>query len=169
MLDKIIYIRSTVWSALVFLICNRKPGTPSSFLWRLGPVSRNSRDLSGLFRMPQFLYIFWTPRFYAIKLGKPLCFYYIKNILKDQLFKASRLKFDNWLFGPEKFLGLSRNRPLESKRHETKINIAETLVDDTLKLRQRGQKDQPWPPNLYVVTMVIFQITFFCWVIGSWF
>ena len=35
----------------------------------------------------------------------------IKTMLKDQLFKKSRLKFDNWLFGPEKLWGLSRNRP----------------------------------------------------------
>jgi len=33
-------------------------------------------------------------------------------MLKDQLFKPSRFRFDNWLFGPEKFSGLSRNRPL---------------------------------------------------------
>ena len=33
-------------------------------------------------------------------------------MLKDQLLKISRLQFDDWLFGPEKFAGLSRNRPL---------------------------------------------------------
>ena len=33
-------------------------------------------------------------------------------MLKDQLLKTSRLKFDNRLFGPEKFPGLYRNRPL---------------------------------------------------------
>ena len=33
-------------------------------------------------------------------------------MLKDQLFKAGRLQFANLLFGPEKFTGLSRNRPL---------------------------------------------------------
>ena len=32
-------------------------------------------------------------------------------MLKDHLFKTSRLKFDNCLFGPEKFSGLSRNSP----------------------------------------------------------
>ena len=32
-------------------------------------------------------------------------------MLKDQLFKTSRLQFDNWLLGIEKFSGLSRNRP----------------------------------------------------------
>ena len=31
-------------------------------------------------------------------------------MLKDQLVKPSRFSFDNWLFGPEKFSGLSRNR-----------------------------------------------------------
>ena len=33
-------------------------------------------------------------------------------MIKDHLFKPSGLMFDNWLFGPEKFSGLSRNRPL---------------------------------------------------------
>ena len=33
-------------------------------------------------------------------------------MLKDQLFKISRLQFDDWLLGPEKFSGLSRNGPL---------------------------------------------------------
>ena len=56
------------------------------------------------------LYIFATPRFQAIKLRNPLSFSYIKNMLKDQLLKISRLQFDDWLFGPEKFSGLSRNR-----------------------------------------------------------
>ena len=31
-------------------------------------------------------------------------------MLKDQRLKTSGLLFDNWLFGPEKFSGLSRNR-----------------------------------------------------------
>jgi len=31
---------------------------------------------------------------------------------KDQLFKTSGLQFNNYLFGPEKFSGLSRNGPL---------------------------------------------------------
>ena len=32
-------------------------------------------------------------------------------MLKQQLFKISRLQFDDWLFGPKKFSGLSRNKP----------------------------------------------------------
>ena len=57
-----------------------------------------------------------APRFYAIKLRNHLGFSYIKNMLKDQLFKPSELQFDNWLFGPEKFSGLSRNRFLAPLR-----------------------------------------------------
>ena len=33
-------------------------------------------------------------------------------MLNGQLFKTSGLQSDNWLFGPKKFSGLSRNRPL---------------------------------------------------------
>ena len=75
----------------------------------LGAVSQKCRSFSGLFRVPQFLA---TPSFWAIKLRTPLSFSYIKNMLKDQLFKTSGLQFDNWLFGPEQFSGLSRNRLL---------------------------------------------------------
>jgi len=40
-----------------------------------------------------------------------LIFLTLKTYLKNQLFKTSALQFDNWLFGPEKLPGLSRNRP----------------------------------------------------------
>ena len=46
-----------------------------------------------------------------MKLRNPLDFSHIKDMLKDQLLKTSGLQFDNWLFGTEKFTGLSRNRP----------------------------------------------------------
>ena len=82
----------------------------------LGPVSRKSRNFLGLFWVPQSgrnsLHTFAMPRFYAIKLRNPLGFSYIQNTLKDQLFKKSGLQFCNWLLGPEKFSGHSRNRPL---------------------------------------------------------
>ena len=48
------------------------------------------------------------------QLRNPLVFCDIKNMLRDQLFKTSGLQFENWIFGPEKFSGLSRNRPLSS-------------------------------------------------------
>ena len=47
-----------------------------------------------------------TLRAYFIKLGIILLvFFYIKNMLKDQLFKTSGLQFDNGLFGLHKFSG----------------------------------------------------------------
>lgn len=33
-------------------------------------------------------------------------------LTKDQPYQKSGLQFDNWIFGPGKVLGLSRNRPL---------------------------------------------------------
>lgn len=33
-------------------------------------------------------------------------------LTKDQPYPKSGLQFDNWIFGPGKVLGLSRNRPL---------------------------------------------------------
>ena len=47
---------------------------------------------------------------------------YIKNILKGQPFKTSRLQFDNWLFGPNKFSGLSRNRSQDRKTYVNLVN-----------------------------------------------
>ena len=44
----------------------------------------------------------------------------------------------------------------ETTRHETKINMADKLVDVIVKFRQLGKKDQP--PKFYVVTMLSFQI-----------
>ena len=37
-------------------------------------------------------------------------------MLKDQLYRISRSQFYEWLFGPEKFSGLSRNGPQERKQ-----------------------------------------------------
>jgi len=52
-------------------------------------------------------------RFKAIKLRSPLGISYVNKMLKDQLLKTSGLQFDDWLFGPEKFSGPSRNRALD--------------------------------------------------------
>ena len=60
------------------------------------------------------LCIFVTPRFKVIKLRNPLGFYWIKNMMKDQVFKTSRLLFDNWLLGPEKFLEFRETGPWEN-------------------------------------------------------
>ena len=77
-----------------------------------GPVSQKSRNFSAYFGYHNSLHILATPMFEAIKLRSPLGFSYIQNKFRDQLFKTSGLQFENWLFAPEKFSELSRNRPL---------------------------------------------------------
>ena len=108
-------------------------------------------------------YIFGTPKFFAIKLGNPLGFSCIKNILKDQLFKTSRLKFDNCVFWPEKFSGLSRNRP--GNKNPKSIS----LVDDIVKLRQRrllvftvSSRSRRYLPQLLLsLSLVICKLHFY--------
>ena len=68
--------------------------------------------------------------------GTKLCsyfyFYSLYNILKDQLYRISRSWFYEWLFGPEKFSGLSRNGPLITKGCcATGIPSIEKSVDES--------------------------------------
>ena len=108
-------------------------------------------------------YVFGTPRFYAIKLGNPLGFSCIKNILKDQLFRTSRLKFDNCVFCLEKFSGLSRNRP--GNKNPKSIS----WVDDIVKLRQRrllvfivSSRSRRYLPQLLLsLSLVICKLHFY--------
>ena len=69
------------------------------------------------FRCYNSLYIFATPTFLAVKLRSPLCFSYIKKNVKISDFEIGGLQFVNWLFGPEKSSGLTRNRPLALDRN----------------------------------------------------
>ena len=71
-----------------------------------GPVSQKTRNFPGLFWMPQFpLYL---------RNAEDPSHQTIKSMFKGQT--TSGLEFDNWLFGPEKFSGLSRNR-LQVRKH----------------------------------------------------
>mgnify|MGYP007094270400 CR=1 FL=1 len=58
------------------------------------------------------LCIFKTKASRGTKLSSYFYFYSLYNIWEDQLYRISRPEFDEWLFGPEKLSGLSRNRPL---------------------------------------------------------
>ena len=57
------------------------------------------------------LCIFKTKASRGTKLCSYFCFYSLCNIWKDQLYRISRSEFYEWLFGPEKFSGLSGNGP----------------------------------------------------------
>ena len=70
-------------------------------------------NFSGLLRVPQFPLYLRNAEALSHQTSQSSGFSYIKITLKDQLFKTSGLQFDNWLFGPEKFSGPSRNRPLD--------------------------------------------------------
>ena len=54
-------------------------------------------------------------------------------MLKDQLFKTRGLQFGNWLFEPERFSGLSRNRLLYLCRHGLWLEN-EAIEDTTLAI-----------------------------------
>ena len=75
------------------------------------PVSQKSRNFSGLFRVPQFPLYLRNAEVVSHQTSQSSSFSYIENTLKDQLFKTSGLQFDNWLFRPQEFSALSRNRP----------------------------------------------------------
>ena len=60
------------------------------------------------------LCIFKTKASRGTKLCSYFYFYSLYNIWKDQLYRISRSYFYEWLFGSEKFSGLSRNGPLDS-------------------------------------------------------
>ena len=59
-------------------------------------------------------------------------------MLKDQLFKISGLQFDNWLFGPEKLSGHSRNRPQIAVTgvNSTRIKVFTALNGVTIVLKE---------------------------------
>ena len=67
---------------------------------------RNSGDI--------ILCIFKTKASRGTKLCSYFDFYSLYNIWTDQLFRLSRSEFHEWIFGPEKFSGRSRNGPLGS-------------------------------------------------------
>ena len=64
-------------------------------------------------------------------------FFFVKNMLKDQLFKTSRLKFDTRFFEREKFSGLSTNKPqVPTAREES---FLENMTEVPKKARTIGK------------------------------
>ena len=64
-----------------------------------------------------------------MKLRNPLGFSSINNMLKDRLFKRSRLKFDSRLFRLEKFSELSGNKPQAPGMDCANLWINHSLAD----------------------------------------
>ena len=59
----------------------------------------------------KFHCIFKTKASWGTKLHSYFHCYSLYNIWKDQRYRINRSEFYEWLFGPEKFSGLSRNGP----------------------------------------------------------
>ena len=94
----------------------------------LGPVSRKSRNFSGVFRVTWFSLYLQNEGVSKHETFSYFCFYFLYNIWKDQLYRISRSYFYEWRFVPENFSRLSRNWPLETNnvrcgRHSLKSPI----------------------------------------------
>ena len=78
----------------------------------LGPFLESSETFRAHFVWHNSLCIFKTKAFRGTKLCSYFNLYSLYNLWTDQLNRLSRSEFHEWLFGPEKFSGLSRNGPL---------------------------------------------------------
>ena len=87
----------------------------------LEPVSRKPRNFRTHFEWHNSLCIFKTKASRGTKLCDYLNFYALYNIWKYQLLRISEAEFYEWLFGSEKFLGLSRNGPQKIMEHADEI------------------------------------------------
>ena len=75
------------------------------------PVFQKSRNFSGIFWLPQFALYLLISETLSHETLSPLGFSDVKNTFKVQLFKTSKLQFENLLLGPKKSMELWRNRP----------------------------------------------------------
>ena len=77
-----------------------------------GPVTRKSRNFSGTFRVTHlYLYLQSERRLEAWNFAVILLFIPLYNKWKDKLCRIRGSQFYEWLFGTEKFSGLSSNGP----------------------------------------------------------
>ena len=103
----------------------------------------------------------------------PLGISYIKNMLRYHLSKTSALQFDNRIFGPEKFSGLSRNRPqarvpFRPFSQPLKCCSSHNCKDHSLKISSTlTSKFTKKPMNVWIFTWICFQCSSFVWR-GRW-
>ena len=79
--------------------------------WR--PFLESPETFRAHFGCHYFLRILKTKTFSCLKLCNEFALSYLEILVKDKLFRISGSQFLEWLFGPEKFTGLSRNGPLD--------------------------------------------------------
>ena len=76
---------------------------------KLGPISQSLKTFWAHFGWHNFLCIFKTKASRITKLYSYFNFPPLCNTWKDQLYRINRSEFYEWVFGPEKSSGLSRN------------------------------------------------------------
>ena len=91
----------------------QNPQTPPTYnVESWGVFLESPETFRAYFGWHNYLCIFKTKASRGTKLCSYFYFYSLYNIREDQLYRISRPEFDEWLFGPEKLSGLSRNGPL---------------------------------------------------------
>ena len=107
------------------------------------------------------LCIFTTKASRGTKLCKVfLNFYSLYNMWTDQLYRVSRSEFHEWLFGPEKFSGFSRNGPHPQKYLSLfpiflslgylLFLVAESIIQSRLVFHCFQQSPQEFPCSLKI-------------------
>ena len=79
-----------------------------------GPFLESPETFRAHFGSHNSLCIFKTKASRGTKLCSYFNLYSLYKLWKDQLYRISGSQFYEWLFGPEKFSGLSGNRPLDT-------------------------------------------------------
>ena len=92
-----------------------------------GPFLKSPKTLRAIFGCHYSLCNSRMESIYFVKLHSYFSFCYLENMLKDLLSKRSGWQFHRWLFGAEKFSGLSRNGSLGPVQ---KIFLCRSLLDN---------------------------------------
>ena len=100
-----------------------------------GPFLESPQTLRAIFGCRNSFCTSRTERIEVVKLHIPFSFCFLKNISKEQLSRPSGRQFHKWLFGPEKFSGLSRNGPQATILGTTWYSAAQNTEDGTGTLR----------------------------------
>ena len=98
-----------------------------------GPFLESPETFRAHFGWHNSLCIFKTMASRGTKLCSYFNFYSLYNIWKDQLCRISGSEFNEWLFGPEKFSGLSRNGPLIGKLKKKTMSAKSRWMQNDIK------------------------------------
>ena len=104
-----------------------------------GPFLESPETFRAHFGRHNYLCIFKTKASRGMKLCSYVNLSFLYNIRTDQLYRVSRSEFHEWVFEPEKFLGLSRNGPqaFETKLSQGRDNTVSFETKPFIHLKDR--------------------------------